>query len=256
MRSIISRQGGKSRLYKRLISLFPRHTHYAEIFGGAGWCLLNKEKSTIEIFNDVDSNLMNLFRVIRDFPGEFVNRYRYEVVSRKTFDEYKKLDFEKLSLIDKAVKWYYVYYNSFCGDMNSFILRKKKSNPNRFISRLPKLVEEIALRFEDIIVEDLDFREFFDKYGEKEFFYYLDPPYFGMCGYEFPFSEKDHQDLHKCLKNFKGKFLMTYNKHIEVLKMYKGFCIQDIESDYQAANRPHAYTDKSNEGKQIVIKNY
>jgi len=256
MRSIISRQGGKARLYKYLIPMFPKHTHYAEVFGGAGWCLINKPEVCIEIFNDIDTNLINLFRVLRDFPGEFVNRYRYELVSRKSFDEYKKIEFNKLPPIDRAVAWYYVYYNSFVGDMSTFILRKYQTNPNRFISRLPKLVENFANRFTNVIIEDIDFRDFFKKYNTKDFFFYLDPPYYGTAGYEVPFVEQDHIDLSNCLQTFKGRFLLTYNDHPTIRALYKGFTIKNITQAYQAANRPSSYIGKSNTGRQIIIKNY
>ena len=193
--SVISRQGGKSRLSKFIIPLFPPHKFYAEVFGGAAWILLNKPESTIEVFNDIEGNIVNLFRVIRDFPGEFVNRLRYDIIARETFDNYKELDFRSLDPLDRAVKYYYVYCNSFSADMSTFIKRDRITNPNRFISRLPKVIETFASRMENVVIECLDFREFFNKYNGEEWFYYLDPPYYAVDGYENPFEEKDHRLL-------------------------------------------------------------
>lgn len=254
--SLISRQGGKSRLYKKLIPLIPEHLYYAEVFGGAGWLLLNKDESVIEIFNDIEGNIVNLFRVVRDFPGEFCNRLNYDVVSRKTFDDYKKLPFDLLDPIDRAVKWYYVYYNSFNADRMSFLKRNVKTNPNRFISRLPDLTKAFADRMINVVIENLDFRDFFKKYNGKEFFYYLDPPYYDMHGYEIEFNEQDHQDLANILTQTKGQFLLSYNAHPKILEMYSKFTIIKVDANYQAANRPNAYTNKSNIGQEIVIMNY
>jgi DNA adenine methylase len=256
--SIISRQGGKSRLYKELIPLFPNHLYYAEVFGGAGWVLLNKNESVIEIFNDLDSNIVNLFRVLRDFPGEFVNRLQLDIVSRKTFDDYKALPFHLLDPIDRAVKWYYVYYNSYNADMTSLLQRKVHTNPNRFNTRLPELVRVLTDRLINVVMEDLPFQDFFQKYDNKDFFYYLDPPYFEMHGYEIPFEEKDHVLLRDTLLSIKGKFLLSYNDHPYVRELYKDpkFHIQTIQTSYQAANRPGAYKEKTNKGHELVITNY
>lgn len=243
-------------MYKTLIPMFPEHEYYVEVFGGAGWVLLNKPESTIEVFNDIDGNITNLFRVIRDFPGEFVNRLNYDIVSRQTFDTYKKLPFELLDPIDRAVKWYYVYYNSFNADMTSFLTRKVKTNPNRFNSRLPDLTKVIADRMTNVVVENLDFRDLLTKYSGSGFFHYMDPPYYDTHGYEVPFNDEDHQELREVVGSTKSKFLITYNAHPVILEMYKDFYITPISTNYQAANRPNAYKGKDNLGREIAITNY
>src|SRR5271166_1742362 len=58
--------GGKSRLAPRIIGYFPPHKTYVELFGGSAAVLLAKEPSPVEVFNDIDNQLFNLFRVLRD----------------------------------------------------------------------------------------------------------------------------------------------------------------------------------------------
>ena len=59
MKSPIKWVGGKSKLVKTLLPLIPKHKCYVEVFGGAGWMLFGKEKSSVEILNDFDNGLMN-----------------------------------------------------------------------------------------------------------------------------------------------------------------------------------------------------
>lgn len=254
--SVISRQGGKSRLCKYITPLFPPHKFYAEIFGGAAWILLNKSESTIEIFNDIEGNIVNLFRIIRDFPGEFVNRLRYNIISRETFDTYKQFDFDQLDPFDRAVKFYYVYCNSFSADMSTFIKRDRITNPNRFISRLPNLVETFAIRMQNVVIECLDFREFIKKYNGKEWLYYLDPPYYGVEGYKHPFTEQDHQDLSSILKSIEGLFILSYNDIPKIREMYSSFNINTINTIYQSANRPGVKKPEKQKQSELIISNF
>jgi len=255
--SIISRQGGKSRLVKYIMPLFPSHKFYAEVFGGAAWILLNKQKSLIEIFNDIEGNIVNLFRIARDFPGEFVNRLRYDIIARETFDNYKEDYLKSSDPFDRAVKYYYIYCNSFSSDMSTFIKRDRVTNPNRFSTRLPSVVSAFANRMADVVIENLDFRSFFDKYNGKDWLYYLDPPYYGVEGYAEPFKDKEHKDLADILtNNFEGKFILSYNDVPEIRELYSKFNIVTFDIIYQAANRPKVNKDLSGKKSELIITNF
>lgn len=70
MKSPISWFGGKYYLAHKIIKLFPPHSIYVEPFGGAAHVLFAKEPSPVEVYNDIDSGLVNFFRVLRD-PKSF-----------------------------------------------------------------------------------------------------------------------------------------------------------------------------------------
>jgi len=69
----IPRLGGKSRLRKQIISLLPDHTCYVEPFFGAGWVYFGKEPSKVEVINDIDGELINLFKMIKYHAEEIQN---------------------------------------------------------------------------------------------------------------------------------------------------------------------------------------
>ena len=68
--------GGKFHLADKFISLFPDHVSYIEVFGGSGTILLSKPRSYIEVFNDIDSHVYNLFKQIRLYPDEFIKQIK------------------------------------------------------------------------------------------------------------------------------------------------------------------------------------
>ena len=108
-----------------------------------------------------------------------------------------------------------------------------------------------------VIVENLDFREFFNKYNGKEWLYYLDPPYYGVEGYIEPFTEQEHQELAKILNdNFKGAFILSYNDVPEIRSLYSQFNIQTVDTIYQAANRPKVKKELSGKKSELIITNF
>ena len=61
--------GGKSRLADRIIDVMPDHQTYCEVFAGAAWVLFKKPESKVEIINDINSDLTNLYRCVKHHLG-------------------------------------------------------------------------------------------------------------------------------------------------------------------------------------------
>ena len=88
MNSFIAWIGGKKLLRKEIVKRFPEEgfTRYVEVFGGAGWVLFEKEQGKeLEVFNDRDSNLINLYRCIKYHCGELQRELEWLTISREQF---------------------------------------------------------------------------------------------------------------------------------------------------------------------------
>jgi len=77
--------GGKRRLAKHLFPLFPEHTCYVEPFCGAAALFFLKEPSKVEVVNDINAELINLYRVIQHHLEEFLRQFKWSLVSRQMF---------------------------------------------------------------------------------------------------------------------------------------------------------------------------
>ena len=88
MNSFISWIGGKKLLRDEILArLLPEYDKYIEVFGGAGWVLFRKPQGReMEVYNDFNSNLVNLFRCVRDKPNKLKYKLRYVLNSREDFD--------------------------------------------------------------------------------------------------------------------------------------------------------------------------
>jgi Site-specific DNA methylase len=207
--------GGKFRLADKIIELMPKHDVYIEVFGGSGKVLLNKPPSKIEIYNDYNKQLANLFYVVAMKFDEFIEKINRVIYSREIFyqfrEELKNAKIEKLGDVDMAVKTYYLLHISFSGDMQacSFSLSTVNNKAKIFFRGLDKLYA-IQERLKNVVIESLDFRDILKKYKDKEnAFLYVDPPYYGVSYYNSNFTEKDHIDLLSLLKTAKAKWMLS-----------------------------------------------
>lgn len=219
--------GGKFNLVDKLISLIPEHETYVEVFGGAGSLLLNKPPSKVEVFNDIDGDLVNLFLVVRERSKEFVERFRFLLYSREINKRLSK-EIKVKDPVERAVRFYYVMRSCFSGKFGSGWSFKRYANqPECFFNSL-RNIEFIAQRLKRVFIDNLDFRRCIKNWDSEQTFFFLDPPYFGKRLYRYSFTFKDHLDLRKILKKVRGKWLLTYNDHATIREVYKEFFIQRV----------------------------
>jgi DNA adenine methylase len=207
--------GGKFYLLKYLLSLIPAHDVYVEVFGGAGHLLFAKPPSKIEIYNDLHSGVVSLYRVLKDKNKlkEFYDRFCYVLYSRelhKEFsDSWKHCDDD----VDRAVSWLcssWSSINGIAGAGFSTSVKKPRVPFRRFINK----IDSIFARLRNVVVEQLDFKDLILKYDGDNVFFYVDPPYLPETRaskkvYEHELPVERHKELIQILLNVKGKVLLS-----------------------------------------------
>lgn len=255
---MISYMGGKFYQAKWIIENFPKNYEkmiYVEVFGGAGWVLFKKKPSKVEIYNDKNELLVNLFRVLRDNLEEFKKRAFWILNSRNMFEEAKRKLKEKdyKDEIDKALYFSIVLTQSINSLGESWKTGRKtfKSNWNGFFNRL----EKIRNRLMKVYIENLDFEELIKRYDTEETLFYLDPPYLldkKTNDYYFEkWGLKDHERLLKVIRKIKGKFILSYYEHPTILDWYSEFNIVKREFKKHSQSK-----EKKENGIEILIKNF
>lgn len=250
MNSSISRMGGKSRLRKKIIEMIPEHTCYVELFFGAGWVYFGKEPSKVEVINDIDKELINLFRTLKYHAPEVERLLKYEFSGRDIFDEYKNCTVEYLTEIHRAVRFLYMLNNSFASRGKDYGYSiTKKLNQKIFME---ENLEEVRRRLSNTYVENLSFEKIIKKYDREETLFYCDPPYYETAGYDSKFGEEEHVKLRDMLSNIKGKFILSINDHEKVREWYKDFNITEVDVNYSISK------DVKGRGKykELIIRNY
>ena len=175
MDSFIGWVGGKKALRDVIISKFPESVgRYVEVFGGAGWVMFRKDKvpGQMEVFNDFDSNLINLYRCIKYHPEALQKELHYILSARELFDDFKdQINVSGLTDIQRAAKYFYLIKASFGCKKTSYATRPKRLD--RTLARL----DEITERLSDVVIENRDFESLIKLYDSPGTLFYLDPPY-------------------------------------------------------------------------------
>jgi len=189
--------------------------------------LYRKERSRLEVVNDINSELVNLHRAIRNNPQTLSMYLNKLLISREIFSDIKMKRLKPTNNIERASFYLFLLSQSFGSKGESFAMSAKA---NRKPKDIYKSYFKWALRLKFVTIENLDFRKLIARYDKEEAFFYLDPPYVGTENYYKDidgFGIKEHEELARLLKNIKGKFLLSYNDSPVVRELYKDFKIME-----------------------------
>jgi len=246
--------GGKSRLARHIIAKIPKHTCYCEVFSGAAWVFFKKEPSEIEVLNDRDEDLVNLFRIIQNHYEEFVRQFRFHIVSRKIFEIMKRQDPFTLTDIQRAVKYFYIMKSSFAGKLvNPSFGYGTLRQPGLNLLDLEEKILSMHWRLANVYIENIDFRDCLKRYDREHTFFYLDPPYYGTKDYSHNLEHDDFVSMEAILESLKGKFILSLGDRPEVRKIFERFKISSVMTAYSRGRKQESRSVKRPE---LLIQNY
>lgn len=227
MNTLLKYPGSKWRIADWIISHFPEHKVYCEPFFGSGAVFFNKEPAYIETINDIDSNIVNLFRVCREHPDELARLIEMTPFARDEFREcYERTD----DPIEQARRTIVRYHQSF-GTSNSS--RGSWKNVQTYggprcatmWNYLPQAILECVERLKEAQIENIDAIEIIRRYNDESTLIYCDPPYLKELRkkniYAHEMSDKQHIELLKEIKASRSKIIISgydnelYNHELE-----------------------------------------
>lgn len=205
MKPVLKYPGAKYRLAPWIVGMIPYHEVYLEPYFGSGAVFFRKPASRIETINDLDEEVVNFFKVIRDSEEEFAKRLCLTPYARVEYEQAYMVD-KKDDNIEKARKFAIRCWFGFgAGNRyrNGFRTSQQVVSPdttkawNNFIESL----HDAAERLRHCQIEAKPALKLLDMYDTSDVFIYLDPPYL-------PDIRKKYQYIHE----------MTREDHIELLE--------------------------------------
>lgn len=225
MRSVFPYPGGKSYLAPWIIDHFPQHKCYVEVFGGAGAVLLNKEPSHTEVYNDRDGDLVQFFRVLRDQEEELVEWLNRTPYAREQHYEWAEAFYEGErpdDPVERAGRFFYLRYSQYAAkyDGPSGFAFAHQRNKARKLRNATESLQELAERFHDVQIENVDFADIIDRYDSEKTLFYADPPYMDEGDDLYRHGEFEHERFVDALVDADGMWAVSYQRLPERLQEY------------------------------------
>lgn len=200
MNSPLKYYGSKKGLASKIVSMFPPHDTYVEVFAGGGAVLFAKQPSRIEFYNDADEGLYNFYDILRNRGEELIEKLDLTLYSRVEYQKAQEGYSKVTDALERARRHYILIQQSLNGRFMGAWSREFQSNrAETYFNGLKRLPETTA-RLQHVQIENKDFRVLLDDFDDQKVLLYLDPPYLAETRaepdrYHLEMSDQDHKDL-------------------------------------------------------------
>ncbi|RAP39287.1 hypothetical protein BYZ73_21320 [Rhodovulum viride] len=217
MGALVRYHGGKVRIAEKIIGLFPAHDCYVEPFGGGAAVLLAKPRSRLEVYNDLDGDMVALFRVLRDRPDALAAAIALTPFAR---EEHEAAYSETQDDLERARR---VLIRSHFGHGSSGIHRatgfraagmRAGTLPVHGWAMLPETIREAAERMRGVVIEHRPAVQVTQAHDGSQTVHYVDPPYLPETrdkgrDYRHEMTRRDHIDLLDTLRGLRGSVVLS-----------------------------------------------
>lgn len=213
---VLKYYGSKFRLAKWIIEHFPKHRHYVEPFGGGASVLLIKEPSRLETYNDLNDQIVNFFRVLRERPAELVHQVNLTPWARAEY-EYCLDEIETDNPVEMACRLFFRLWMSIGsqfktakGSWRRYSCGKRAVNP----TAREETLFEASKRLQLVQIEKRDAFKLIRELDTPETLFYLDPPYVPSTrivkkAYSHEMDNDAHREFAELLYNVQGYVVLS-----------------------------------------------
>lgn len=225
--------GGKSRLAKRLLAIFPEHSCYVEGFAGGAALFFRKEAADVEVLNDINGDLVNLYRVVQHHLEEFIRQFKWSLVSREMYGWLNITRPETLTDVQRAARFYYLQRQGFGGKVEGRTFgTATTSGPKLNLLRIEEDLSLAHLRLARTTIEHLAWDECIRRYDRPHTLFYLDPPYWGTEGYGVGFGLDQYDRMAELARSIQGKMIISVNDIPQMRKAFAGLPTDTADITY------------------------
>jgi DNA adenine methylase len=237
--------GGKFSHLEWLLPLLPPARHYCEPFAGSAAVLINRNPSPIETYNDVDGEVVNFFRVLRDQRDDLVQAIGLTPFSRREFELAIQEPTDDLSPVERARRFYVRARQVRTGLAQTASVGRwahctltSRAGMAGAVSRWLGAIEhlpEIAQRLLRVQFENASAGEIIQRYDSKDTLFYCDPPYphdsrGDSKAYGYEMTDDQHRKLAGILKKCRGKVAVSSYRSPINKEIFKGWrCLEAPE---------------------------
>jgi DNA adenine methylase len=194
--------------------------------------------------------VVNLFRILQRHYPQFMDTLKFQVTSRREFERLKACDPATLTDLERAARFIYLQKLALGGKVagqNFGVVTEGGAQFN--LTRLAPLLEDVHERLAGVVIENLDWLDFIDRYDRPRTLFYLDPPYFGSEGDygRCLFGQEQFALMAERLSRLKGCFVLSINDRPEIRKCFTTFQLHEADLTYSISG------GKGSPAKELII---
>jgi DNA adenine methylase len=245
-RPILRYHGGKWRIAPWIISFFPPHRIYVELFGGGGSVLLRKPRVYSDVYNDLDYEIVNLFRVLRDRGDELLRLLYLTPFSREEFILAYESSDDPLEQARRTVARSFMGFGgaaATAGPKTGFrACSRLGTTPAYNWAHYPDALKNIIERLRGVVIENRPALDVIPQQDTDKTLFYADPPYLPSVrdpgtDYRHEMTEDDHIKLARVLRQVKGMVIVSGYYSDLYDELYKGWTRRE-KAAYADGSRP------------------
>ena len=217
MNTLLNYPGAKWKMAKMIVSIMPKHKSYLEPFFGSGAVLFNKPPSAIETVNDIDGDIVNFFRVLRQQPDDLAKAIALTPYARDVYDDAHEnrgvSDFERAYKFAIRSKMSHGFKLCSKTGFKIDIAGREASYAVKCWNRLPDDLLQASVRLKCVQIEHRPALDLIQRFNHDNVLIYADPPYLlstrGAKQYSHEMNEQDHAQLLDALKQHRGSVILS-----------------------------------------------
>ncbi len=205
-----------------------------------------------EVLNDINGDLVNLYRVVQNHLEEFVRQFKWALSPRQIFEWGKMKHPETLTDIQRAARFYFLQQHAFGARSTNPSFGTATTGSAFNLMRIEESLSAAWQRLAGTYVENLDWLTCCEKYDRVHIFFYLDQPYWQMAGYGVKFPYEEYEKMSSFMKTCKGKVMVSLNDHLDIRKAFDGRYFEELRIVYLVGNQR---VNDAKESTEVVITN-
>jgi DNA adenine methylase len=209
--------GGKTPYIEQIVRHFPSHRRYVEPFGGSAAVLLNKPQSYVEVFNDLDDDVVHFFRVAREQREELQEWLHNTPYAESVYEDWQEAynaGERPDDDVERAGRWFFLRYTNYGGspDRRAGFKRPGKRNEARSFRGGIDEIAAIVDRLQEVTIANEDALDVIERYDHEETLFYCDPPYYDSEERYYPAAEGfSHTEFVESLRDRDGRWVVSYD---------------------------------------------
>lgn len=240
--------GGKGKMAAKIVRFLPPHDTYTEVYGGGAAVLLEKKPATFEVYNDLNGDLVNFFRVLRDRPEELIREISLTPYAR---EEYELAGKAAEDVVERARRFMVASWMTISGfqgkyrsptDWRRLTHLGRSYPPTHAWASIESRLLLAAQRLRPVQIDNVPALKALADYDGPNVCHYVDPPYpvgtrSGPKRYAFEMTDADHAELLEVATGLQGAVVISSYPNDLYNESLRGFARHDIAVELHSTKR-------------------